>query len=65
MLKKEFEGSRNMNIGVIGTGDIGQVIIRKLRDAGYPVKMANSRGPESLEDLATKTGAIPRPSRHE
>ena len=30
-----------MNIGVIGTGDIGEVIIRKLSGAGYPVKMAN------------------------
>src|SRR5258707_1620768 len=48
-----------MNIGVIGTGNIGEVIIRKLRDAGYPVKMANARGPESLKDLAEKTGAIP------
>src|ERR1700755_1699831 len=48
-----------MNFGVIGPGDIGEVIIRKVRDAGYPVKMANSRGPESLKDLATKTGAIP------
>ena len=47
-----------MNIGVIGTGQIGEVIIKKLRDAGYPVKMANSRGPESLKDLAAKTGAI-------
>src|ERR1700746_426613 len=48
-----------MNFGVIGPGDIGEVIIRKLRDTGYPVKMANARGPESLKDLAAKTGAIP------
>jgi len=48
-----------MNIGVIGPGQIGEAIIRKLRGAGYPVKMANSRGPESLKDLAAKTGAIP------
>ena len=48
-----------MNIGVIETGQIGEVIIKKLRDAGYPVKMANSRGPESLKDLAANTGAIP------
>ncbi len=48
-----------MNIGVIGTGNIGEVIIRKLRDVGYPVKMANSRGPQSLKDLAAKTGAMP------
>ena len=48
-----------MNIGVIGTGDIGAVIIRKLRHAGYAVKMVNTRGPESLKDLAANTGAIP------
>src|SRR5258708_14623935 len=48
-----------MNIGLIGPGDIGEVIVRKLRDADYPVKMANSRGPESLRGLAAKTGAMP------
>ena len=48
-----------MNFGVIGPGNIGEVIVRKFRDAGYPVKMANSRGPESLKDLGAKTGAIP------
>src|SRR5258708_7229232 len=48
-----------MNIGVIGTGNSGEVIIRKLRDVGYPVKMAHARGPESLKDLAAQTGAIP------
>src|SRR5260221_1466851 len=48
-----------MNFGVIGPGNIGEVIIRKLGDAGYPVKMAKSRGPESLKDLAARTGAIP------
>src|SRR5437879_3071451 len=48
-----------MNFGVIGPGHIGEVIFRKLRDACYPVKMANSRGLESLKDLRAKTGAIP------
>src|SRR6201987_804254 len=48
-----------MNIGVIGPGQIGEVIVRKLRGAGHAVKMANSRGPESLKDLAADTGAIP------
>jgi predicted dinucleotide-binding enzyme len=47
-----------MNIGVIGTGQIGEVIIRKL-SCGYPVKMANARDPESLKNLAANTGAIP------
>src|SRR5712671_3111046 len=48
-----------MKIGVIGPGQIGEVIVRKLRGVGYAVKMANSRGPESLKDLAADTGAIP------
>jgi predicted dinucleotide-binding enzyme len=48
-----------MNIGVIGTGDIGAVIVKQLGDAGHSVKMANSRGPHSLRELAAKTGAIP------
>ena len=48
-----------MNIGVMGPGQIGEVIIRQLRGAGHSVKMANSRGPESLKDLAANTGAIP------
>jgi len=48
-----------MNVGVIGTGDIGAVIVKKLRDTGYPVKMANSKGPDSLRELSAKTGAIP------
>ena len=48
-----------MNIGVIGTGQIGEVLIRKLQGAGYSVKMANSRGPESLRELAAATGATP------
>jgi len=43
-----------MNIGVIGTGNIGEVIIRKLRDVGYPVKMAHARGPESLSTVRSK-----------
>src|SRR5882757_3885884 len=48
-----------MNIGVIGTGQIGEILIRKLRGAGYFVKMANSRGLDSLMDLARATGATP------
>jgi 8-hydroxy-5-deazaflavin:NADPH oxidoreductase len=53
-----------MNIGVIGTGQIGEVIIRKLRGAGYSVKMANSRGPDSLRVLAAATGATPVSLEH-
>jgi 3-hydroxyisobutyrate dehydrogenase-like beta-hydroxyacid dehydrogenase len=33
-----------MNIGVIGTGEIGAVIVRKSRNAGYPVKWQIRKG---------------------
>src|ERR1700747_1320710 len=48
-----------MSIGLVGPGEIGAVIVKKLRDAGYPVKMANSKGPDSLRKLAAETGAKP------
>ncbi|MDX6256417.1 MAG: 8-hydroxy-5-deazaflavin:NADPH oxidoreductase [Frankiales bacterium] len=48
-----------MNIGVIGTGSIGSTLIRRLTAAGHHVAMANSRGPETLTDLAAETGAMP------
>lgn len=46
-----------MKIGVLGTGNIGEVIIRKLRLANHDVKMANARGPGSLQELAIEVGA--------
>ncbi|HET9255227.1 MAG TPA: NAD(P)-binding domain-containing protein, partial [Pseudonocardiaceae bacterium] len=48
-----------MKIGIIGTGNIGATLARKLRKAGHEVRAANSRGPESLSDLAAETGATP------
>lgn len=46
-----------MKIGVIGTGSMGEVIIRRLRAADHDVKIANSRGPESLADFCIEVGA--------
>jgi len=46
-----------MRIGIIGTGNIGTTLIRKLTRAGHAVQMANSRGPETLGELAEETGA--------
>jgi 8-hydroxy-5-deazaflavin:NADPH oxidoreductase len=46
-----------MNIGIIGTGHIGKTLVRKLTKAGHSVRMANSRGPETLKELAEETGA--------
>jgi predicted dinucleotide-binding enzyme len=46
-----------MKIGVIGTGSMGDVIIRKLSAAGYNLKIANSRSPETLKEYAVEVGA--------
>jgi predicted dinucleotide-binding enzyme len=48
-----------MKIGIIGTGNIGSALIRHFTRLGHDVVMANSRGPETLGDLAKTTGAKP------
>jgi 8-hydroxy-5-deazaflavin:NADPH oxidoreductase len=48
-----------MNIGIIGAGHIGGALTRRLTELGHKVFVANSRGPESLKDLAEETGATP------
>jgi predicted dinucleotide-binding enzyme len=46
-----------MNIGIIGAGQIGGALTRRLTKLGHKVVVANSRGPESLAGLAAETGA--------
>ena len=46
-----------MKIGIIGAGNIGGALTRRLTALGQEVKVANSRGPETLAVLATETGA--------
>jgi len=46
-----------MKIGTIGAGHIGATLTRRLRQLGHDVFVANSRGPQSLADLVTETGA--------
>jgi 8-hydroxy-5-deazaflavin:NADPH oxidoreductase len=48
-----------MKIGIIGAGNIGGTLTRRFRQLGYEVFVANSRGPETLADLARETGAKP------
>ena len=48
-----------MKIGIIGAGQIGGTLARRLTAAGHEVAIANSRGPASLADLARETGAKP------
>jgi 8-hydroxy-5-deazaflavin:NADPH oxidoreductase len=46
-----------MKIGIIGAGQIGGTLARRLSALGHEVSIANSRGPETLEGLAKETGA--------
>ena len=46
-----------MKIGIIGAGQIGGTLTRLFRKAGHEVSVANSRGPQTLADLASETGA--------
>lgn len=51
-----------MKIGIIGAGNIGGNLTRRLTALGHHVSVANSRGPESLKALAEETGATPVPA---
>ena len=48
-----------MKIGIIGAGNIGGTLTRRFSALGHKVFVANSRGPETLADLAAETGATP------
>lgn len=45
-----------MNIGVIGSGNIGATAAKLFAAAGHRVVISNSRGPETLEDLVEEIG---------
>ena len=46
-----------MKIGVIGTGNIGGTLARKLSAAAHDVRVANSRGLEGVRAFADEIGA--------
>ena len=46
-----------MNIGIIGSGEMGSCLASKFIKSGHTVSIANSRGPESLQQLAEDIGA--------
>ena len=46
-----------MEIGIIGSGNIGSTLAGYLTALGHQVMIANSRGPKSLGNIAAKTGA--------
>jgi len=43
-------------IGIIGAGQIGSALARKFNALGHHVKIANSRGPHTLTELAKEIG---------
>lgn len=46
-----------MKIGIIGASAMGSILADKLVKLGHAVKISNSRGPNSLKDVAANTGA--------
>jgi predicted dinucleotide-binding enzyme len=48
-----------MKISIIGTGQIGGTLARRVTALGHQVFIANSRGPASLAELARQIGATP------
>jgi 8-hydroxy-5-deazaflavin:NADPH oxidoreductase len=46
-----------MTIGIIGAGNIGQAIAKRLASAGVPASIANNRGPSSLSAIVQNLGA--------
>jgi hypothetical protein len=48
-----------MNIGIIGAGPMGTTLAAGLIRLGHQVRIANSRGPDSLSEVAAETGATP------
>jgi len=45
-----------MNIGIIGSGNIGATAARLFAGAGHNIAISNSRGPETLRDLVDGIG---------
>ena len=52
-----MSSSQHFSVGTIGAGTLAQVIAGHAVAAGHRVIFSNSRGPESLEPLASRFGA--------
>jgi predicted dinucleotide-binding enzyme len=46
-----------MKIGIVGAGNIGSALARHWTALGHDVMIANSRGPDTIRDVAARTGA--------
>jgi hypothetical protein len=47
-----------MDVGIIGSGNIGSALARNLKARGHHVLIANSRGPSTLAEFAAETGVV-------
>jgi len=47
-------------VGLIGTGRIGGTVAKLAVAAGHPVVLSNSRGPDTLAELASELGPLAR-----
>jgi 8-hydroxy-5-deazaflavin:NADPH oxidoreductase len=54
-----------MRIGFIGSGNIGGTVARLLAERGHEVWLSNSRGPDTLRDLAAQIGERAHPATGE
>lgn len=52
-------------VGIIGSGHIGSTVARLAVDAGHDVMLGNSRGPETLQELAAELGPRARAATYE
>jgi predicted dinucleotide-binding enzyme len=50
-----------MKIGIIGAGQVGQALAKKLVKAGYHIIISNSKGPESLQPFTAQFGMLAEP----
>ena len=48
-----------MKLGILGSGSIGSTLAKRLCQAGHDVKVANSRGPETIDRDLLTAGARP------
>ncbi|PWD49880.1 NADP oxidoreductase [Serinibacter arcticus] len=48
--------AQDLKVAIVGSGNIGSVVARLAASAGMEVFLSNSRGPETLADLAAELG---------
>ncbi|MEJ7935788.1 NAD(P)-binding domain-containing protein [Sphingobium sp. AN558] len=57
MFKYSSEGNKIMKIAILGIGNIGKTLVRELTKVGHEIKVANSRGPETIDAQILASGA--------